>query len=133
MYSLDLKEALFLFHLYERFAFVYVCVPCACVLSASKGQKESFRTLRTAVTGGCQPPCGSWESNLGPLQEHRVLLTSNISSSPGPDFEDENSLVVHLNACSVTYPRPKLQPSQRVTMPDLSGSHPKCLNLSLWT
>jgi hypothetical protein len=28
------------------------------------------------ITGGCEPPCGCWEFNLGPLEEQTVLLIS---------------------------------------------------------
>jgi hypothetical protein len=28
------------------------------------------------ITDGCEPPCGCWELNSGPLEEQSVLLTS---------------------------------------------------------
>lgn len=36
----------------------------------------------TGVTDGCEPPYGSWESNLGPQQEQQMLLTPSCLSSP---------------------------------------------------
>jgi hypothetical protein len=33
---------------------------------------------------GCEPPCGCWELNSGPLEEQSVLLTIGISSAPSP-------------------------------------------------
>jgi len=34
------------------------------------------------ITDGCEPPCGCWELNSGPLEEQPVLLTSEALSSP---------------------------------------------------
>ena len=31
------------------------------------------------ITDGCESPCGYWESNLGPLEEQAMLLTSEPS------------------------------------------------------
>ena len=31
------------------------------------------------ITDGCEPPCGCWELNLGPLEEQSVLLTTEPS------------------------------------------------------
>ena len=31
------------------------------------------------ITDGCEPPCGFWELNLGPLEEQSVLLTTEPS------------------------------------------------------
>jgi hypothetical protein len=34
------------------------------------------------ITVGCEPPCGCWELNSGPLEEHSVLLTAERSLQP---------------------------------------------------
>jgi hypothetical protein len=34
------------------------------------------------VTDGCEPPCGCWELNLGPLEEQTVFLTTEPSLQP---------------------------------------------------
>jgi hypothetical protein len=34
------------------------------------------------ITDGCEPPCGSWELNSGPLQEQSVLLPAEPSWQP---------------------------------------------------
>jgi hypothetical protein len=34
------------------------------------------------ITDGCEPPCGCWELNLGPLEEQSVLLTAEPSLQP---------------------------------------------------
>ena len=31
------------------------------------------------ITDGCEPPCGCWELDLGPLEEQSVLLTTEPS------------------------------------------------------
>jgi hypothetical protein len=31
------------------------------------------------ITDGCEPPCGCWELNSGPLEEQSVLLTAESS------------------------------------------------------
>jgi hypothetical protein len=32
-----------------------------------------------SIADGCQPPCGCWELNSGPLEEQSVLLTNEPS------------------------------------------------------
>jgi hypothetical protein len=34
------------------------------------------------ITGGCEPPCGSWDLNSGPLKEQSVLFTTKPSLQP---------------------------------------------------
>jgi hypothetical protein len=34
------------------------------------------------ITDGCEPPCGCWELNSGPLEEQPVLLTSEQCLQP---------------------------------------------------
>lgn len=49
-------------------AFIYVCVPCACI--TSKAEKAlAFSTLSQTVVS-C---CGCWELNFSLLQEQAVL------------------------------------------------------------
>ena len=31
------------------------------------------------ITDGCEPPCGCWELNSGPLEEQSLLLTTETS------------------------------------------------------
>ena len=35
-----------------------------------------------SLTDGCEPPCGVWESNSGPMEEQPVLLTAEPSHQP---------------------------------------------------
>jgi hypothetical protein len=34
------------------------------------------------ITDGCEPPCGCWELNSGPLEQQSVLLTAKPSLQP---------------------------------------------------
>ena len=34
------------------------------------------------IIDGCEPPCGFWELNLGPLEEQPVLLAIESSHQP---------------------------------------------------
>jgi hypothetical protein len=43
------------------------------------------------ITDGCEPPCGCWELNSGPLEEQSVLLTSEPSLQPPHCFNLKHS------------------------------------------
>lgn len=48
------------------------------VLLACSGHGGQRRLLDSPVTGvknGCEPPCGGWESNLGPVNETVTVTT----------------------------------------------------------
>ena len=53
----------------------YIWVHCDCL---QKHQKRAS----DPTTDGCEPPCGCWELNLGPLEEQSVLLTAEPSLQP---------------------------------------------------
>ena len=38
--------------------------------------------MMNPITDGCEPPCGCWELNSGPLEEQSVLLTTEPSFQP---------------------------------------------------
>ena len=38
------------------------------------------------ITDGCEPSCGCWELNSGPLEEQAMLLTSEPSLQPLSSF-----------------------------------------------
>lgn len=68
--------------------------------------EEGAESPRTAVTDGGEPPCGFWESNLGPLPERPALLTSESSLQPQgcslgklPGLWDSQASVGHLDSC----------------------------------
>ena len=53
----------------------HVCAWCPWRLGKGIGSST------TGVTDSCEPSCGCWESNLGPLEKQPVLLAA---VSPGP-------------------------------------------------
>jgi hypothetical protein len=46
--------------------------------------KYKMHQKRTSdlITYGCEPPCGCWDLNSGPLEEQSVLLTTEPSLQP---------------------------------------------------
>ena len=43
---------------------------------------EGVRSPEIGVTGSYELPCECWELNLGPLEEHPMLLTTELSLQP---------------------------------------------------
>lgn len=59
---------------------VYICVSCECLcLQQSEG---GIGSPGSGVRGGCEPPWGCWELNLGPREKYQVLLPLRHPSSP---------------------------------------------------
>ena len=58
---------LFTYYVYNILS---VCMPI--------GQKRA----PDLITDGCEPPCGCWELNSGPLEEQAMLLTTEPSLEP---------------------------------------------------
>ena len=52
-----------------------MCVHCSCLQTHQKRASD-------LITDGCEPPCGYWELNSGPLEEQSVLLTAEPSLQP---------------------------------------------------
>ena len=44
------------------------------------------------IIDGCEPPCGCWELNSGPLEEQSVLLTTEPSLQPYDCFSKNTDL-----------------------------------------
>jgi hypothetical protein len=53
-----------------------ICVYAVAIFRHSRRGHQIF------VTDGCEPPCGCWELNSGPLEEQSVLLTTEPSHQP---------------------------------------------------
>ena len=43
---------------------------------------EGQKRAPDLFTDGCEPPCGCWELNSGPLEEQAMLLTTEPSLQP---------------------------------------------------
>ena len=61
---------IFLRFVYSTYGILPACMPA--------GQKMA----PGLITGGCEPPCGLWELDSGPLEEQPVFLTSEPSHHP---------------------------------------------------
>jgi hypothetical protein len=55
--------------------FLCIWVHCSCLQTHQKRSSD-------LITDGCEPPCGCWELNSVPLEEHSVLLTAEPSLQP---------------------------------------------------
>ena len=62
------------------FVCMYVCAWCL------KRPEEGVSSPRIGVTDSCEPSCGSWELNPGPLKEQPVLLNSESHLQPPVTF-----------------------------------------------
>ena len=43
---------------------------------------EGQKRAPDLIIDGCEPPCGCWEPNSGPLEEQAMLLPSEPSLQP---------------------------------------------------
>jgi hypothetical protein len=69
------KETMFQPHIFKkRFIYYVYRVLSACM---STGQKRAS----DPISDGCEPLCGCWELNSGPLEEQPVRLTSEVKPS----------------------------------------------------
>ena len=58
-----------------RFIYCYMSVHCSCLLTHQKRASD-------LITDGCEPPCGCWDLNSGPLEDQSVLLLAEPSLQP---------------------------------------------------
>jgi hypothetical protein len=65
----------FLFSFFLRFIYLLYVYTVAVF-------RYSRRGYQIFVTDGCEPPCGYWDLNSGPLEEQSVLLTTEPSHQP---------------------------------------------------
>ena len=64
-----MRQALLIFLNKSLFIYYIYSVLLACILAGQKREPD-------LITDGCEPPCGCWKLNSGPLEEQSVLLTS---------------------------------------------------------
>ena len=64
--------------LFFKKIFIYLIYEC----SASKTSACLKKRASDPPVDGCEPPCGCWELNPGPLEEQSVFLTTDLSPSP---------------------------------------------------
>jgi hypothetical protein len=63
-----------IFLMYKYCAYMCICVPHACLVP-----EEELDSPRNGVINDEEWPCGSWELNMGPLEDQPLLLTSEPS------------------------------------------------------
>ena len=51
---------------------LFIWIHCSCFQAHQKRASD-------LITDGCEPPCGCWDLNSGPLEEQSVLLTTEPS------------------------------------------------------
>jgi hypothetical protein len=70
----------FSFFLLKKIYLFIICVYTVAVFRYSRRGDQIF------VMDGCEPPCGCWDLNSGPLEEQSVLLTAEPSYQPENPF-----------------------------------------------
>ena len=102
-----------IFFIFKVLSIYYLCVHCCCLQTHQKGALDS-------ITDGCEPPCGCWELNSGPLEEQSVLLTTKplvkiiCSRSRGVTRQSGKNVICHHrhshmptpNILSISFPQP---------------------------
>ena len=63
-------------HWWELFKVIHLFYVCVYTIAVFRCQKRAS----DPITDGCEPPCGCWELNWGPLEEQSVLFTAEPSS-----------------------------------------------------
>jgi hypothetical protein len=84
---------------FKRFIYFLLYVfHCSCLQTLQKRASD-------LIKDGCEPPCGCWDLNSGPLEEQSVHLTAEPSHQPVIQFLKSEIPVVwsswaELSACS---------------------------------
>ena len=71
--------------LFSFFIFKDIFILCIWVYSRYTVQTHQKR-VSDPITDGCEPPCGCWDLNSGPLEGQSVLLTTKPSLQPAFSF-----------------------------------------------
>jgi hypothetical protein len=72
----------FFFFLFFFFLKIYLFYLYEYILAVFRHQRRAS----DPITDGCEPPCGCWDLNSGPLEEQLVLLTAEPSLQPRLPF-----------------------------------------------
>jgi hypothetical protein len=75
-----MKDVFFLLALFFKKRFIYLFISCMWVHCGCLQTHQ--KRASDPITDGCEPSCGCWELNSGPLVEHSVLLTAEPSLQP---------------------------------------------------
>jgi hypothetical protein len=75
------------------------------------------------ITDGCEPPCGCWDLNSGPLEEQSVLLPTEPSLQPSSTVSNTDRMQISSTLC--------MGQEQDPTMIDDLRVNKLCLNETL--
>lgn len=73
-------------------------------LAPGWGQERVWLSPRTGIMGDCEPPCGFWELNLGPLRVVHALTYNYLSSFPwktSPEIISSPKRMVSIVSCPI--------------------------------
>jgi hypothetical protein len=66
----------------ESILFVYLLFKFIYLFYVSALSLKTHLRASDPITDGCEPPCGCWKLNSGPLEEQSVLLATEPSLQP---------------------------------------------------
>jgi hypothetical protein len=52
------------------------------IISSTQETEAHQKKVSDLIMDGCEPPCGCWDLNSGPLEEQSVRLTAEPSLQP---------------------------------------------------
>jgi hypothetical protein len=70
---------LFLFCVYGCFTCMHVCLPSVCSACECQRREGDLLDALELDYNCCEPPCGCWEINAGPLEERAVVFITEPS------------------------------------------------------
>lgn len=106
------------FTVYRCFAYIYVYVPCACLVPSET--EECVWSPEIGVTDNCELPCRYWEWKLGSLQERTVLLTASHTSSAYFQTSKRISSIVHAKTRALSWDPGPLIPQCLIVVSNLT-------------
>jgi hypothetical protein len=84
------------------------------------------------ITDGCEPPCGCWELNSGPLEEQSVILTAEPSLQP-PTLELFRKDVFDFKKCIFLARSPICPLLQETPLPHPVSDAAACICIAVTT
>ena len=96
-----------------KISFIIICNYTVAVF------RQHQKRASDLITDGCEPPCGCWDLNSGPLEEQSVLLTPEPSLQPVTSFLYVSVFCLHacisvLSACLSMIHRRQFVPQKKI-------------------
>jgi hypothetical protein len=92
MSSAILSFCMHVFFFFHFFLKIYLFIICKYTVAVFR---RTRRGHQISVTGGCEPPCGCWDLNSGPLEEQSGALT--LEPSHQPSFSILNYFFIYIS------------------------------------